>query len=236
MSLFVIGDLHLSLSTNKSMDIFGGWDDYVNRLSNNWKEKVKDGDTVVIPGDISWAMSIEEAYDDFKFINDLPGNKIILKGNHDYWWTTKSKADKFFNVNNFNTLNVLHNNHYEYDGIGICGTRGWINDGSEPADAKVIAREAMRLDRSIQSAVDKGLKPIVFLHYPPIYGPDTNYDILDVLLKYNIKNVYYGHLHSYATKNALNGRCYGIDFRLISSDYLQFSPLDITQIVQNNKI
>ncbi len=236
MSLFVIGDLHLSLSTDKSMDIFGGWDDYVNRLSNNWEEKVKDGDTVVIPGDISWAMSIEEAYDDFKFINDLPGNKIILKGNHDYWWTTKSKADKFFNVNNFNTLNVLHNNHYEYDGIGICGTRGWINDGSEPADAKVIAREAMRLDRSIKSAVDKGLKPIVFLHYPPIYGPDTNYDILDVLLKYNIKNVYYGHLHSYATKNALNGRCYGIDFRLISSDYLQFSPLDITQIVQNNKI
>lgn len=236
MSLFVIGDLHLSLSTDKSMDIFGGWDDYVNRLRNNWKEKVIDGDTVVIPGDISWAMSIEEAYDDFKFINDLPGNKIILKGNHDYWWTTKSKADKFFNVNNFNTLNVLHNNHYEYDGIGICGTRGWINDGSEPADAKVIAREAMRLDRSIQSAVDKGLKPIVFLHYPPIYGPDTNYDILDVLLKYNIKNVYYGHLHSYATKNALNGRCYGIDFRLISSDYLQFSPLDITQIVQNNKI
>ena len=236
MSLFVIGDLHLSLSTDKSMDIFGGWDDYVNRLRNNWKEKVKDGDTVVIPGDISWAMSIEEAYDDFKFINDLPGNKIILKGNHDYWWTTKSKADKFFDANNFNTLNVLHNNHYEYDGIGICGTRGWINDGSEPADAKVIAREAMRLDRSIQSAVDKGLKPIVFLHYPPIYGPDTNYDILDVLLKYNIKNVYYGHLHSYATKNALNGRCYGIDFRLISSDYLQFSPLDITQIVQNNKI
>ena len=236
MSLFVIGDLHLSLSTDKSMDIFGGWDDYVNRLRNNWKEKVIDSDTVVIPGDISWAMSIEEAYDDFKFINDLPGNKIILKGNHDYWWTTKSKADKFFNVNNFNTLNVLHNNHYEYDGIGICGTRGWINDGSEPADAKVIAREAMRLDRSIQSAVDKGLKPIVFLHYPPIYGPDTNYDILDVLLKHNIKNVYYGHLHSYATKNALNGRCYGIDFRLISSDYLQFSPLDITQIVQNNKI
>lgn len=236
MSLFVIGDLHLSLSTDKSMDIFGGWDDYVNRISNNWKEKVKDVDTVVIPGDISWAMSIEEAYDDFKFINDLPGNKIILKGNHDYWWTTKSKADKFFDANNFNTLNVLHNNHYEYDGIGICGTRGWINDGSEPADAKVIAREAMRLDRSIQSAVDKGLKPIVFLHYPPIYGPDTNYDILDVLLKYNIKNVYYGHLHSYATKNALNGRCYGIDFRLISSDYLQFSPLDITQIVQNNKI
>ena len=236
MSLFVIGDLHLSLSSNKPMDIFGGLDNYVSRLKENWLASVKQNDTVVIPGDITWAMSIEEAYEDFKFINDLPGKKIILKGNHDYWWTTKTKADNFFDANGFNTLNVLHNNHYEYESFGICGTRGWINDGSEPADAKVIKREAMRLDRSIQSAVEAGLKPIVFLHYPPVYGNDTNYDILDVLLKYDIKLCFYGHLHSYATQNALNGRCYGIEFRLISSDYLHFSPLDITQIVQNTKL
>ena len=173
------------------------------------------------------AMSIDEAYEDFKFIDELPGRKIILKGNHDYWWTTKTKADNFFKENGLLTLNVLHNNYYEYEGFGICGTRGWINDGSEHADAKVIKREAMRLDRSIQSAIDMGLKPIVFLHYPPVYGNDTKYDI---------KLCFYGHLHSYATKNALNGRCYGIEFRLISSDYLHFSPLDITQIVQNTKM
>lgn len=235
MSLFVIGDLHLSLSDSKPMDIFGGWDNYVQRLKDNWSKSVKDGDTVVIPGDISWAMSIEGAYEDFKFINELPGRKIILKGNHDYWWTTKSKADKFFEANSFSTLNVMHNNYYEYDGVALCGTRGWINDGSEHSDAKVIKREAQRLDRSISLAKEAGLEPIVFLHYPPIFGNDTNYDILDVLLKYEVKYCYYGHLHSYACQKALNGRSYGIEFRLVSSDFLHFSPLDITQIVQNTK-
>lgn len=236
MSLFVIADLHLSLSSDKPMDIFGGWHDYVNRLKTNWQAVVKPEDTVVIPGDITWAMSIEEALEDFKFIEALNGKKIIMKGNHDYWWSTKSKADKFFAEQRIKSISILHNNHYEYNGIGICGTRGWINDGSEPADAKIIRREAIRLERSLQSAVDAGLKPIVFLHYPPLFGNETNYDILDVLLKYEVEHCFYGHLHSYATQKAAVGRSYGIDFRLISSDYLQFKPLDISEIVQTAKL
>lgn len=235
MALFAIADLHLSLSGNKSMNIFDGWHNYVERLYNNWQTNVSKDDTIVIPGDISWGMSLEEAAEDFRFIDHLNGKKIILKGNHDYWWTTKTKADKFFAEQGITSIQILHNNCYEYNGIGICGTRGWINDGSEPADAKVIAREAIRLDRSIALACESGLKPIVFLHYPPVFGNETNYDILDVLLKYEIKNCFYGHLHSYACKKALNGNCYGINFRLISSDYLQFNPLNITEIVQIDK-
>ena len=134
MSLFAIADLHLSLGTDKPMDIFGGWSDYVTKLETNWQNKVRPEDTVVIPGDISWGMNFEQSKKDFEFINKLNGRKIISKGNHDYWWNTKNKMDKFFAENGFDTINILHNNHYSYDGYGICGTRGWISDNGEPAD------------------------------------------------------------------------------------------------------
>lgn len=235
MSLFVIADLHLSLSSQKPMDIFGGWQNHVERLYENWQSSVLPEDTVVIPGDISWAMGIENALEDFKFIDRLNGKKIILKGNHDYWWTTKAKADKFFSENGISTISILHNNFYKYENMGICGTRGWINDGSEPADAKVIKREAGRLERSIEAAVSEGLEPIVFLHYPPVFANVTNPDILDVLKKYGIKWCFYGHLHGASCALAINGVRYGIDFHLISSDYLQFMPLNITKIVQSAK-
>ncbi|HIS24478.1 MAG TPA: metallophosphoesterase [Candidatus Faeciplasma gallinarum] len=235
MSLFVIADPHLSFSSNKSMDIFKGWSDYTSRLRDNWQSAVSENDTVVVPGDISWAMNIEEALNDFKFLNSLNGRKIILKGNHDYWWTTKSKADKFFEANGLTTLNVLNNNFYSYEDIGICGTRGWINDGSEPADAKVIRREAMRLERSIQGAVQSGLYPVVFMHYPPVFAESINDDIMEVLIKYGIKLCFYGHLHGASCSLAVNGIKFGIDFRLISSDYLHFMPCNITEIVQDTK-
>ena len=144
MSLFAIADLHLSLGTDKPMDIFGGWSDYVTKLETNWQNKVRPEDTVVIPGDISWGMNFEQSKKDFEFINKLNGRKIISKGNHDYWWNTKNKMDKFFAENGFDTINILHNNHYSYEGCGICGTRGWISDNGEPADQKVLAREADR--------------------------------------------------------------------------------------------
>ena len=156
MSLFAIADLHLSLGTDKPMDIFGGWSDYVTKLETNWQNKVRPEDTVVIPGDISWGMNFEQSKKDFEFINKLNGRKIISKGNHDYWWNTKNKMDKFFAENGFDTINILHNNHYSYDGYGICGTRGWISDNGEPADQKVLAREAGRLALSIESAQKAG--------------------------------------------------------------------------------
>ena len=156
MSLFAIADLHLSLGTDKPMDIFGGWSDYVTKLETNWQNKVRPEDTVVTPGDISWGMNFEQSKKDFEFINKLNGRKIISKGNHDYWWNTKNKMDKFFAENGFDTINILHNNHYSYDGYGICGTRGWISDNGEPADQKVLAREAGRLALSIESAQKAG--------------------------------------------------------------------------------
>ena len=231
MSLFVIADLHLSLASDKPMDVFAGWDNHVERLQKNWQSRVSKDDTVVIPGDVSWAMSLQGALEDFKFIDRLNGKKIILKGNHDYWWSTKTKADRFFNENGITTINILNNNFYEYSGIGLCGTRGWINDGSEPQDQKVILREAQRLERSIQGAIDAGLRPIVFLHYPPIFNGDRNDEMMSVLKKFDIKYCFYGHLHGYAHKNAVIGEREGIEFRLISSDYLHFSPFEITNLV-----
>ena len=235
MSWFVIGDLHLSLSSNKPMDIFHGWDNYVTKLEENWQKSVKPDDTVVLAGDLSWGMSLEDSLEDFKFVDKLNGRKIILKGNHDYWWTTKSKTERFFSENGLNTLSILHNNCFEYENIGICGTRGWINENGESADKKVLKREAMRLESSIVCAEKQGLLPVVFLHYPPVFKNDFNYEILDVLQNHNIKHCFYGHIHGKSMLSAVNGNVNGIEYRLISSDFLQFSPLDISYIVQNDK-
>ena len=224
MSLYVIGDLHLSLGTDKPMDIFGGWEGYVDKLLNNWQNKVRPEDTVVVPGDISWASRLSEAVTDFDFINRLNGRKIILKGNHDYWWTTMSKMNNFLEENGFDTISILNNNCYKYEKYGICGTRGWINDNTAPADAKVIAREAMRLEASICAAESEGLEPLVFLHYPPVFANDCNYDILDVLFRHNITLCYYGHSHGTSCEYAVKGIRDGIDYHLISSDYIKFDP------------
>jgi len=207
------------------MDIFGGWDNHVEKLTENWNRTVSPEDTVVVPGDISWGIDLGEARADFSYVNNLNGKKIISKGNHDYWWTTMSKLNKFLDENGFDSIKFLHNNHYAYGKYGICGTRGWINETEVPADAKVLAREAQRLEVSIQSALNENLEPIVFLHYPPVYGNECNYDILDVMYKYNIKECYYGHLHGRSHKNAVCGERDGINFHLIASDFVQFCPV-----------
>ena len=225
MSLYAIADLHLSFGTDKPMNIFQGWDKYEERLLSNWNGVVKEEDIVVLPGDLSWAMNFEQAKPDFDFVNKLNGNKIILKGNHDYWWTTMSKMNNFLIDNNFKTIKILHNNHFKYNKYGICGSRGWINENGVAADAKVLAREAIRLELSIQSAIKEGLIPIVFLHYPPVYANDCNYDILDVLFKYDIKECYYGHIHGKSCNYAVNGERDGIKYSLVSSDYIQFNPV-----------
>lgn len=224
MSLYAIADLHLSLSVDKPMNIFPGWDNHVERLEINWQNTVAADDTVVIPGDISWAINFEEAKADFDFINHLNGKKVILKGNHDYWWNSMAKMNRFLDDNGFDTISILHNNHYAYGDYGICGTRGWIKDTEEPADAKVLAREAGRLEASIRSALNDGKEPIVFLHYPPIYANDRNREILDVLYKYDIKCCYYGHLHGNAHRFAVCGEVDGINYQLIAGDFVQFCP------------
>ncbi len=237
MSLFVISDLHLSLSNpEKSMEIFQGWDGYVEVLKSNWQSNVKPTDTIVIMGDITWSNRIQDAYQDFNFLNSLNGFKILGKGNHDYFWTTYKKVTDYFQSNGFNTLHLLHNNFYRYKDYAICGTRGWINIDGETVNKaghildndKVMAREVQRLEVSISMAEAEGLVPIVFLHYPPIFANAYNYDILDVLYKHNIKDCYYGHLHGKKFHSlAINGERDGINFHLISGDFIQFNPVKI---------
>ncbi len=226
MALFVIGDTHLSLSVNKPMDIFGGWDNYMERLEKNWRALVTDNDTVIIPGDVSWAMSLEECKADFQFLNELPGKKILMKGNHDYWWTTKAKMDRFLEENHFDKLSILFNNSFEYENVVLCGTRGWILEQGQSADQKIIVREAGRLTLSLQDAEKRfpGKEKLVFLHYPPVFGTEKNESILKVLHDFGVKRCWYGHIHSGGCRFALNGDYEGIDCRLISADFLKFTP------------
>ena len=226
MSLYAIADLHLSFGVDKPMDIFGGWEDYQTRIYENWQKNIKEDDLVVIAGDISWAMTTKEAVADFKFIESLNGKKIIMKGNHDYWWSTKSKIEKMFLENDIKSIEIMQNNSFRYENISICGTRGWINENGKEADKKVLTREAMRLEMSIQNA-DEETEKLIFLHYPPIFKNDCNYSILEVLKKYNIKTVYYGHLHGASCLNAFEGERDGITYKLISGDHLKFNPVKI---------
>ena len=227
MNLFTIADLHLPLGADKPMDIFGGWDNYVTRIETNWKHLVKNDDTVVIGGDISWAISLKQATADFAFINSLPGQKIILKGNHDFWWSTVTKINQFLNENHFDTIKILHNNCYSDGKIGICGTRGWLYDGTGEKDKKIISRECGRLETSINYALKNGVQPIVFLHYPPVYGEFIAEEIVDILERYQIKNVYYGHIHGYAAANTVS-EYNNIKMKMVSSDQVGFTPVFIT--------
>lgn len=226
MALYAIADLHLSLGTDKPMDIFKGWQDYKERLEKNWRALVNDDDTVVVAGDISWAMKLEECFEDFKFLDSLPGVKILIKGNHDYWWATKKKIDEYLEQNNFNTIKILFNNSFVVDGINICGSRGWYYDADTQADIKVINREVGRLKLSLDSVKDKDVTPVVFLHYPPVYSELECQEIMETLVSYGIKECYYGHLHGAHThRNAVIGDYKGINMHLISCDFVDFMPI-----------
>ena len=226
MSLFVLADLHLCKGDpSKTMSVFSGWDDYQERIERNWLETIKNDDTIVLPGDISWGMSLEEAAPDFRFIEKLPGQKIIIKGNHDYWWTTMKKMEGFLEAEGLNSIRILHNNHYRYGDYGICGTRGWVNMPGETQDEKILKREVQRLETSIRSALAEELIPIVFLHYPPIFATNFNYDILEILYRYKIKDCYYGHIHGRSAHELCVKNTYDdVNFHLVSGDYLQFIP------------
>lgn len=226
MSLFAIADLHLSLGEDKPMDIFAGWSNYVERLEDNWRKLITDNDTVVIGGDISWAMKLEEAFVDFSFIDKLPGKKLLLKGNHDYWWGTKSKIDSFLSKNGFDSISIIFNNSYVYDDYAVCGTRSWFLENDTEQDIKVLNREVGRLIMSIESALKTEKEPVVFLHYPPYYNGIECKDIMDVLLKYNITKCYYGHIHGRNNfKYAFEGEYKGVNLRLISCDKVGFMPV-----------
>ena len=224
MSLFAISDLHLSLGAAKPMYVFRGWENYVERREENWTQLVGPEDTIVIAGDISWGLDLSETVEDFKWIDRMPGQKILLKGNHDLWFSTKSKVERFFQEQGFTTLKILFNNAYRYEDLVLCGTRGWMNDQT---DKKVLNRECGRLRLSLEEGKKLGGTPVVFLHYPPVYGSGDCPEILEVLHQYQIEQVYYGHIHGHSAGYAINGVREGINFQLLSCDYLHFAPKKI---------
>ena len=227
MALYAIGDLHLCLGAPKPMDIFGGaWTGYMEKLKEGLSVIGPD-DTTVLLGDLSWTLNLEDATADFAWINEIPGRKIILKGNHDYWWGTAAKFYKFCEEHGFSNQWILNNNHYEYDGYAICGTRGWFyeEERSGQHDEKVFKRELIRLESSLISA---GEKPkIVFLHYPPRYKGYQCNEILDLLKKYDVRRCFYGHLHGASHGLTMEGLWDGVEYHLVSADYIDFTPVRV---------
>lgn len=226
--LYTMGDLHLPFGTGKPQDIFPGWANYVERIKENWNSKITGDDTVVLIGDHSWAVKLWEAEKDLEFIDrELKGKKILVKGNHDLWWPTTKKVTDFISEKGFSTLSFLFNNAYLAEGVSICGTRGWIRENGEPADQKVLNREAGRLELSLQAGVKLGGELVAFIHYPPIYGTEENAPIIELLHKYGVKRCYYAHLHGSCIKGALNGERDGINYKLVSADGVGFDPVKI---------
>lgn len=229
MALYAIGDTHLSLNSDKSMEVFGtGWENYVNRLRDGFSE-VSTDDTVVLCGDLSWGMSLQEAEKDFAFLDhELPGEKWILKGNHDYWWTTAGKMNRFFEEKGFEHLHILHNSCAFYGEIALCGTRGWFfEENGDPHWEKVFNRELIRLEASLKEAGDR--EKICFLHYPPFYKGYRCSEIIELLTKYGVKTCCYGHLHGPSHRLAIQGLQEGINYQLVSADFIGFKPKKILE-------
>ncbi len=240
MSLFAIADLHLSTDGSKSMEKFGGrWADYINRLEQNWTRLVRPEDTVILPGDISWGMRLEDALGDLRFLDALPGHKLIGKGNHDFWWATASKMQRFFDANDLSTLKILYNNAYALEGCIVCGTRGWFVEEAQQNTVgsvdylRIVNREAERLRLSLREAKALQAEPgkealpiLVFLHFPPVWGEFVCRELVEVLLEYEIQTCYFGHIHGIGGTTMT--RTYeGIRMTLVAADHLGFTPLPI---------
>lgn len=224
MALFAISDLHLSFGTDKPMNVFKGWENHTERLENAWRRVVGEDDTVVLGGDTSWALKTDDAAPDFKFIDRLPGKKILLKGNHDLWWPTVKKLREFFEKNDIKTVDILYNNSFSAGDYSICGSRGWLYDGSGEKDAKVIKRECGRIETSLTLGTKNGQIPILFLHYPPVYGDFVCEEIFSVIKRFGVKDVYYGHIHGTGLYNTVK-EYDGVNFHLISCDCVDFTPV-----------
>lgn len=236
MSLYVISDLHLSTNADKSMEVFGPrWQNYTQRLERNWRALIEPEDHVVIPGDISWGLTLEDAIPDLKFLDSLPGQKIIGKGNHDFWWQTLSKINKAFEQNDINSIKILYNNSMVVENIIVCGTRGWYNGDKSVAlndtdNQKIVNREAIRLRLSLQSAEklqeETGYPVVVFMHFPPAWGEFVCREIMDVLHEFDVKRCFFGHIHG----NCDVARDFvfeNVTFTLVSSDHLAFTPIPV---------
>lgn len=231
MAIYAISDLHLSFGEDKPMNIFGeNWTNHEEKIKEDWQKKVRKEDTVLMPGDFSWAMYLEDTYKDFEFLNSLPGKKILLKGNHDYWWTTLAKMRTYLKENGFENIDFIYNNSYLCENKIIVGTRGWSEQ--EEKSEKIIKRENLRLEMSLKNGVEqygKDKEIIVCMHYPPFNSFEKDeLNFIKTMGKYNVKKCIYGHIHgAEAHKEAFNGIYKGIDIKLVSCDYLDFNLLEI---------
>lgn len=229
MSIYAISDLHLSFNTNKPMDIFG-WNDYEEKISQDWRTNVKEEDLVLLPGDFSWEMKLENTYKDFQFINNLPGKKLLLKGNHDLWWTTLKRMREFLNEKEFNNIDFIYNNSYEFENYIIAGTRGWNLVSENIDDKKIKDRELLRLENSIIDGIQKygEDKPIIVcMHYPPLLKDLKNNEFTKILEKYNVKYCLYGHLHGKSHINVFDGIYNNVNYKMVSCDYTGFKLIKI---------
>lgn len=229
MAIYAISDLHLSFNTNKPMNIFG-WEDYEEKIREDWKNKVKNNDLVLLPGDFSWEMKLNDTYKDFEFLANLPGKKLLLKGNHDYWWTTLKSMRAFLTQNNIENIDFIYNNSYEFENNIISGTRGWnlVNETKE--DEKIKQRELIRLENSIKNGIEKfgtNKNIIVCMHYPPILKDNKKNEFTEILEKYNVKSCIYGHLHGKSQSNIIEGLYNGIEYKMVSCDYTDFKLIKI---------
>ena len=227
MSVYAIGDLHLSLGCpEKTMEVFRGWQDYQGRLEENWRALVRPEDTVVLAGDLSWAMRLEDTLADFRFLDALPGRKLLMKGNHDYWWTTRRKMEAFFQAEGLTTLEVLHNNSVEAEGVFLCGSRGWLFEGNQKYDPLIVVREEGRIRRSLESVPPSGGK-LLFLHYPPAKCSPELPEFFAAMADHGVRECWYAHIHGSGALGIREGEYRGVTLGLISADHLKFTPLQI---------
>lgn len=226
MALYAISDLHLSLNSDKPMDVFGEhWYNHHERIKENWINKITNKDTVLIAGDISWSMKMEDGMEDLEWIHKLPGKKIISKGNHDYWWGSISKLNSLYE-----DISFIQNNYFVYEDYAICGTRGWIppSDKYTQHDEKIYNREKIRLRISLDSAKKAGYeKIIVMIHYPPVNDKFEETELIKIFKEYNVEKVIYGHLHGASLKNIFEGKHHGIEYIMTACDYINFNPISI---------
>lgn len=229
MAIYAISDLHLSFGEDKPMDIFGEhWENHYEKIKEDWNKKVTENDLVLLPGDFSWSMKLQNTYNDFKFIEELPGKKILLKGNHDYWWTTLKSMRKYLEENEFNSIDFLYNNSYEFGNYYICGTRGWTISENDSENKKIYKREVERLKLSLESLKQfEGKKNIIVcMHYPPIRTNEIS-EFVDVMNEYNVKICIYGHLHGASQKEVVEGNIKDIEFKMVSCDYTDFKLIKL---------
>jgi len=230
MAIYAISDLHLSFNENKPMSIFGTcWKNHEEKIRKNWIENISEEDLVLLPGDFSWSMYLKDTYKDFEYLNSLPGKKLLLRGNHDYWWTTITSMRNYLKENNFEKIDFIHNNSFEYGNYIIAGTRGWVLNGVDQENQKIYRREVERLKISLNDAVNKYGKEkdiIVCMHYPPI-KKNENSEFLNIMVQYNVKKCIYGHLHGTSQSEVIEGIISGIEFKMVSCDYTEFKLIKI---------